>query len=170
MEGSVARHFTSGFEKLKNYVRSSYSGLSEYDAEDIVQQTALNMISRSGSIGDVEHVASYIYSAVRNVAKNFFRKRDKEIATDEVETGEAVSAEEEMINREIGVAIRKAIGMLDEKSQFVFVQTEIFGRSYQELAEETGEPVGTLLSRKSRAVKKLRIILSEYANRQEEEK
>jgi DNA-directed RNA polymerase specialized sigma24 family protein len=36
------------------------------------------------------------------------------------------------------------------------------GRSFQELAEEWDEPLGTLLSRKSRAKARLREMLSEY--------
>ena len=52
--------------------------------------------------------------------------------------------------------------MLDEKSRFVFTETVLNGKSYRQLSEQTGEPIGTLLAHKSRAAKKLAIILDEY--------
>ena len=167
MEANVAGIFTNSFDKLKNYVRSTYSGLSEYDAEDIVQQTALNMLTRDG-LGDVEYVTSYVYTALRNGAKNFFRKRDKEIVRGDIETGASQSLEDELLEMELGEQIMDALHMLDEKSRFVFVETELNGKSYAELAEQTGEPIGTLLSRKSRAAKKMKIILDQYVTKQEE--
>jgi DNA-directed RNA polymerase specialized sigma24 family protein len=40
--------------------------------------------------------------------------------------------------------------------------TEIDGFTFRDLAEEWNEPIGTLLSRKSRAAAKLRQLLSDY--------
>ncbi len=57
-----------------------------------------------------------------------------------------------------------ALAMLDEKSRFVFVETEFNGKSYKQLSELTGEPIGTLLSRKNRAVKKLCVMMENYNN------
>lgn len=165
MGGSFADVFANSFGKLKNYVRGSYQGLTEYDAEDIVQQTALNILGKGEDMDDVEYAASYIYTALRNGAKNFFRKRSREVVQDEIEKVSNESAEDRLMTSELGEYIQDALQMLDEKSRMVFVETEILGTSYKELSARTGEPVGTLLSRKSRAVKKLRIILDQYVNR-----
>ncbi|MHB8129915.1 MAG: hypothetical protein ACYDEX_13035 [Mobilitalea sp.] len=48
------------------------------------------------------------------------------------------------------------------KSRYVFVETEIKGRSYDSLVKESGEKLGTLLSRKNRARKQLRDALVTY--------
>lgn len=165
MGGSFADVFANSFGKLKNYVRGSYQGLTEYDAEDIVQQTALNILGKGEDMDDVEYAASYIYTALRNGAKNFFRKRSREVVQNEIDNGSTESAEDRLMMCELGEYIQDALQMLDEKSRMVFVETEILGTSYKELSARTGEPVGTLLSRKSRAVKKLRIILDQYVNR-----
>ena len=45
---------------------------------------------------------------------------------------------------------------MPEEQRAVFVAHEIEGRSFKELAEETGDSVNTLLSRKRYAVLKLR--------------
>ncbi len=63
---------------------------------------------------------------------------------------------------ELKTVIKRSIDGLDEKQRYVFVETEIKGRSYEDLAAETGEKLGTLLSRKSRAKEKLKKMLYEY--------
>ena len=162
MAVSVGDIFADGYHKFKNYLRAAYAGLSEYDAEDIVQQTALNMISRSGETHNVEYMTSYIYAALRNGAKNMFRRRGKEVPGDGIKHAPTDSAEDELIQAEMGEMIAAALDLLDEKSRYVFVETEINGTSYKEMAARTGEPMGTLLSRKNRAVKKLKAILFDY--------
>lgn len=153
--------FADSFEKFKNYLRAAFRQLSEYDAEDIVQQTALTLLGRNDD-DSIDYLKSYIYASLRNTAKNLFRKRDREIPAEEIDTGETYSAEDEMLNAELREKIYTALSVLDEKSRFVFTQTEFEGKSYKELSQMTGEPIGTLLSRKNRAAKKLMIILDEY--------
>ncbi len=157
----VGEAFSDGFEKFKNYLRAAFSQLNEYDAEDIVQQTALTLLGRDDD-DSIEYMTSYIYAALRNTAKNLFRKRGREIPAQEIDTGFASSAEDELLGGELKDKIDSALSMLDEKSRFVFTQTEFEGKSYKELSQITGEPIGTLLSRKNRAAKKLMIMLDEY--------
>jgi RNA polymerase sigma factor (sigma-70 family) len=158
----IGEVFADSFEKFKNYLRAAFRQLSEYDAEDIVQQTALSLLGRDDDDDSIDYVTSYIYASLRNTAKNLFRKRGREIPAEEIDTGETYSAEDELLNGELKAKIDAALSMLDEKSRFVFTQTEFEGKSYKELSQITGEPIGTLLSRKNRASKKLMIILDEY--------
>jgi RNA polymerase sigma factor (sigma-70 family) len=157
----VGEVFAESFGKFKNYLRAAFSQLSEYDAEDIVQQTALSLLGQDDD-NNIDYLTSYIYAALRNTAKNLFRKRSREIPAQEIDTGKASSAEEELLDEELKEQIDAALSMLDEKSRFVFTQTEFEGKSYKELSRITGEPIGTLLSRKNRAAKKLMVILNKY--------
>jgi len=162
MSSTLADIFAGSFGKFKNYIRGSFSSLNEYDAEDIVQQTAMNLLGHSES-DSITSLTSYIYAALRNGALNMVRKRQRERLDDRVESQEREgSAEDAALREELKRHLAVAMEMLDEKSRFVFVETEINGKSYKELSEQTGEPIGTLLSRKSRAMKKLNIILDEY--------
>ena len=54
-----------------------------------------------------------------------------------------------------------AIGQLEPRQRAILIATELKGKTFRELSEEWGEPIGTLLSRKSRAVKTLRKLLEE---------
>ena len=64
--------------------------------------------------------------------------------------------------KELKIILKNAILSLDDKSRFVFIETELKGKSYKQLSQETGEKLGTLLSRKSRAIKKLEKIIIHY--------
>ena len=58
-------------------------------------------------------------------------------------------------------ALDEALDELPENQREVFVAHELMGRSFKELAEETGVSVNTLLSRKRYAVLQLRERLRE---------
>jgi DNA-directed RNA polymerase specialized sigma24 family protein len=53
-------------------------------------------------------------------------------------------------------ALEEALDELPEEQKLVFVANEIDGRSFKEIAEETGVGMNTLLSRKRYAVLHLR--------------
>ena len=55
-----------------------------------------------------------------------------------------------------------AIDSLSSHERAVWIATELEGATYAELASQWNEPIGTLLSRKSRATKKLQALLQEY--------
>lgn len=126
-----------------------------------MQQAALKLLHR-GDVAGIRNLTSYVFTMLENGARDHFKKRNREtIVADSIEKG-SEGTEQEVLGREIKLVIRKAIGMLDEKQRYVFVETEIKGRSYDELVRETGEKLGTLLSRKSRAMKKLKVIIKDY--------
>lgn len=158
----IGDFISDNFNKLKRHLQYSFEELSEADAEDIIQNTAMKLLGGGG--GKVDYISSYVYKSVSNGAKDFFRKNNRIILTDNVENGETRDAEDDVLNGELSEQIKSALYVLDEKSRYVFIETEIKGRSYSEISDETGEPVGTLLSRKSRAAKKLKILLKDYVN------
>ena len=61
-------------------------------------------------------------------------------------------------------ALTDAIGKLEPRQRAVLIATELKGKSFRDLSEEWGEPMGTLLSRKSRAVKNLKSMLREQTD------
>ncbi len=160
MGNLIGDFISDNFNKLKRHLQYSFEELSEADAEDIIQNTALKLLGRGS--GRVDYLSSYVYTSVSNGAKDFFRKSNRIILTDNVENGDTRDTEDDVLNGELGEQIKAALYLLDSNSRYVFVETEIKGRSYKEISDETGEPIGTLLSRKSRAIKKLRILLKDY--------
>lgn len=125
-----------------------------------MQQTALKLLRRDDLAG-IRNLTSYVFTMLENGAKDLFKKKGRETVGVESEDGGG-SLEEEVLKEELKQVILHAIERLDEKQKYVFVQTEIKGRSYDELVRETGEKLGTLLSRKSRAAKKLKAMIQVY--------
>ncbi|NLI53298.1 MAG: sigma-70 family RNA polymerase sigma factor [Clostridiales bacterium] len=165
--------FTRDGEKLIRFVKSKARRISTMDAEDIVADVMVSLVSRLESNGSVENIAAYAYRSIRNRIADYERTRQKTVSLDGMadEDGElpllaliAADNEEPFQAEEQAQRMHRltdAIGRLEPRQRAVLVATELKGRSFRELSEAWGEPIGTLLSRKSRAVKALRRMLEE---------
>jgi DNA-directed RNA polymerase specialized sigma24 family protein len=80
-----------------------------------------------------------MYTSLQNGAKDYFKKNNRVILQAEQTEGSTVCVEDQVLLLELKQLIREAINSLDAKSRYVFVETEIKGRSYEELVAETGE-------------------------------
>ena len=159
----IGQVFEENYEWFKRFLRGRFISLNDYDIEDIIQQAAMNLLYKT-DIAGISNLTSYVYTSIQNGAKDHFKKRNRETLTAEQIEEETQALEEKVLVGELKQVIMDAIEKLDEKQRFVFVETEMKGRSYDELVQETGEKLGTLLSRKNRAIKKLRKMIEEYIN------
>ena len=66
-----------------------------------------------------------------------------------------------MVRRVAVDAVAAAVAALPPAQREAFVGNVIEGRTFREMAEQTGTPIGTLLARKRRAVAKLRTTLED---------
>ena len=162
MKSIVGEVFEENYTKFKHYLIARFNELNEYDAEDIIQQTAMKLLYKGDDVLSIENLTSYVYTSLQNGARDHFRKRKNEVLSSEFIEGETDTVENEILSLELKNIIKDAIDSLDEKSKYIFIETEIKGRAYKDIMKETGERLGTLLSRKSRASKKLMAILKDY--------
>ena len=72
------------------------------------------------------------------------------------------SAETDASRLELREKLLWAVGRLSPLERALWIATTIEGRGFGELAREWDEPIGTLLSRKSRANARLRELLKDY--------
>lgn len=171
----VARFFAEEGRKLSGYVRAKLQRIDNMDAEDIVADVMLSVLQKAGITSHVESLPAYVYRALRNRVVDYQRSRRSTISLDNCvdENGEIAllglladdysSAADEAEQREFFSRLGRAIDRLEAKQRAVFLATEFDGKSFRSLALEWGEPIGTLLSRKSRAVKTLREMLKDYS-------
>lgn len=124
----------------------------------------MKLLYKGESLAGIRNLTSYAYTALENGAKDYFKKRSKETLAFERDEERSETLEESVLTKELKDIIKNAVDRLENNQKYVFVETEIKGRSYEELVRETGEKLGTLLSRKSRAVKKLKSMIYEYLN------
>ena len=137
----------------------------EQDAQDIVQEAYLRAL-RSVETFRGGDMRSWILAIVRNASFDWLR-RDKSRRLDEMDDQSASAASDEeadpsrILERAEDVArIRKAIGQLPAESRQMIVLREMEGLSYKEIADVSGVPIGTVMSRLARARRRLAELLS----------
>jgi RNA polymerase sigma factor (sigma-70 family) len=140
------------------------------DAEDIVQEACLRAF-RSIATFAGGSARAWVLTIVRNTAFTWLQKnRPVEIvALDQLETEERVQAERggvlddamsanpeaEMIARTDTAHLHAEIEKLPLEFRTVIVLRDIQGLDYREIAEVTSVPIGTVMSRLSRARRRL---------------
>jgi RNA polymerase sigma-70 factor (ECF subfamily) len=171
----IDNFFQSEYQKLLNFVRKNleerFFGASP---EDIVQDVALGLINRLDLDTQVGNLSAYIYRSIKNRIIDSQKKPQRNVSIEDFgdqEKGNYLlntisnETDEETAYRDIDpVRLKEAIGQLRPDEQAVIIATEFEERSYEDLSDEWEVPVGTLLSRKHRALSKLHKILLNQNN------
>ena len=132
---------------------------AEDDARDAVQDAALRAFKGFPRFRGGDGRA-WLLTIVRNVCFSWLRKhRHDALATefDDELHSHAAAPEVPDIDPE---AVRAAIEQLGAEYREAIVLREMEGLSYKEIAEVTGVPIGTVMSRLARARRQLRDLLS----------
>ncbi len=170
----IFRFFDAERRRFIAFVKRKMTDISEMDAEDMVGEVMLAMLSRADPGGHVENLAAYVYRALNNKVTDLARKRRRTVSLQSLadEDGNTVlldfltdsSADvyKKTESAEFHRRLAEAISRLEPKQRAVFIATELKGCSFRELSAQWNEPVGTLLSRKCRAVKALKEMLRDY--------
>lgn len=148
------------------------------DAEDIVQTAYMKAFDHFPSFHG-GNAAGWILTIVRNTAYNLLQTKKRNsnlISFDEaLHSGDefcqssfnAMNPEDTLSAMTTGARIMEAIERLPVEYREVFFLREIEGYSYQEIAETTQVPKGTVMSRLSRARAQLQKLLAEQNKRKE---
>jgi RNA polymerase sigma factor (sigma-70 family) len=129
------------------------------DAEDLVQDVMLKMFRLLNMNTKIENLAAYAWRSLKNLIIDDHRKKEHD--NEEIHDHHALLTDHEdgpesaMLNEHFSEYMKIAIKGLKPSEKAVWVETEVNGISFRELAQTWHEPVGTLLSRKHRAEKKI---------------
>ena len=154
--------------RLRHFIRRRVA--EPRDAEDVLQDVFSALVEANQLLMPIDHITGWLFRVARNRITDLFRKKQPELFSDAavvVEGGELLSLEELLPSPDAGPdalyarhvlleALESAIGELPREQREVFVGHELEGRSFKEMAAETGVSVNTLLSRKRYAVRHLR--------------
>jgi RNA polymerase sigma factor (sigma-70 family) len=149
--------------RLRAFVRRQVLDLSE--VEDIVQDTFVELVSAYRLMEPIEHVAAWLMRVARNRIIDRFRKQSRKTSLsepastsilDEWLAPDAASPEANYVREVLADELAAALDELPAEQRAVFVAHEMDGRSFKDLAAETGVGVNTLLGRKHAAVRHLR--------------
>jgi RNA polymerase sigma factor (sigma-70 family) len=155
--------------RLRNFIRRRVA--DDGEAEEILQEVFYELVEAYRLMKPIEQVSGWLFRVARNRITDLFRKK-KPVAFSEIPTavgadGEALHLEDLLPSPDAGpdaayarsVLIEELDAALDElpaEQREAFVAHEIEGRSFKEVAAETGLSVNALILRKHYAVQHLR--------------
>jgi RNA polymerase sigma factor (sigma-70 family) len=167
--------------RLRNFIRKRVA--DEDDADDVLQDVFYELVEAYRLMKPVEQVGAWLFRVARNRIIDRFRKKKAEPLVHEnvpAQNQEEVLGWEDLLPSPDGgpeaVYARSilldeldaALGELPEDQRDVFLAHEVEGRSFKDLAAETGVTVNTLLSRKHYAVlhlrRRLQAIYDDFTN------
>jgi RNA polymerase sigma factor (sigma-70 family) len=155
--------------RLRNFIRKRVPDPG--DGEDILQDVFYELVLAYRLMQPVEQVSAWLFRVARNRITDRFRKKKPAALSDFPsavgEDGELLRLEDLLPSPEAGpeaayarrVLLEELEDALDElpgEQRQVFIAHELEGRSFKELAAETGVGVNTLLARKHYALLHLR--------------
>ena len=154
--------------RLERFIRRRVADVS--DAEDILQEVLFEFVEATRLMRPIEQIGAWLFRVARNRIVDRFRKRRPDVSLSDpvgVAEGQPLLFEDVLPARQGGpeaayarqVLLDELAAALDElpaEQRFIFVAHELEGRSFKQLAVETGLGVNTLLARKHYAVRRLR--------------
>jgi RNA polymerase sigma factor (sigma-70 family) len=156
-------------KRLMGFIRKRVS--NEADAEDILQDVFYQFI---GNTKPIEQLTAWLFTVTRNKITDKQRKHKPDLLEDIYTDADSESAfdwtdmffdesnnpETEYLRNLFWEALHTALNELPAAQRDVFILNEIEGVPFKTIAEQTGETINTLLSRKRYAVLHLRERLS----------
>lgn len=144
------------------------------DASELAQEVFIKVYKSIGTFKEESSLSTWIYKIAVTTCIDELRKRKNHkviYINDNGDDGPHVeiasnmeSPHEHYEKKEIKIEVQKAISQLGEEFKTVIVLRDIQGFSYDEIAEITGAPLGTVKSRIKRAREAVKEYLLEKGN------
>jgi RNA polymerase sigma-70 factor (ECF subfamily) len=161
-EAVVLPHLSAAYRLARYLMRN------DSDADDVVQEAFLRALKYFGGFrGEgVSQSRAWLLAIVRNMAHTWRRRLHTGSSTtefDETVHSEAIADEHPgsaLSRRGLRETLAEVLDRLPPEFREVIVLREMEGLSYKEISEVADVPVGTVMSRLSRARKRLQEALS----------
>jgi RNA polymerase sigma factor (sigma-70 family) len=160
--------------RLFSFIRNRVK--SDEDAEDILQDVWYKL-SNTSEAEPIEQLGSWLFTVARNRITDMYRKQkptslddfvyedeDGEINYKDILLSDFKSPEDEELKKMFWAEFSKALDELPKEQKDAFLQNEMEDKTFREMAEESGESIKTLISRKRYAVLHLREKLDSLYN------
>lgn len=156
-------------EKLYAFIRSRVPG--EEDAKDVLQEVWVQLSNQS-NLHDIGHMSGWLFRVARNKMADLYRKQSKD-KLEYLFTGEEELIPELMEAAAVDPAdsewkemlydqLMEALEDLPAVQREVFISNELEDMTLQQIADQTGWSIKTIISRKRYAVQYLRKRLVHY--------
>ncbi len=146
---------------------------TEADAEDVVQEACVRAWNGFSALRDEASVRAWLYRILRTIMSEQHRTAARrhalvsitrlEAAHEERVASEAAGPFEEVVAKLSSERVREALAAIPEDFAVAIELHDIDGFRYREIAEITGVPIGTVMSRISRGRKLLAGVIARRA-------
>jgi len=152
---------------------------NQQEAEDLVQETMLKAFRFAHTYQRGTNLRAWLFRILNTSAINRYRKQASHPTTTSLPEGEDfylynrikdltgqelnIGAEEEVLSHYLDDDVYQALNELPPNFRMAVVLADIEGLSYKEIAEALNIPIGTVMSRISRARRQLQRTLWQYA-------
>jgi len=174
-KNTVSQTFNMMRKQLFAFIKNKVNIVE--DAEDILQEVWYQF-SNFSNIDELDNASAWLYAVSRNKIIDFYRKKKTDNLEDytyENEEGDFSIKDTLLIddsnNPELAMfkdlfwdELIKALDELPKNQRFVFIENEIEDKTLQKIADETGENLKTIISRKGYATKHLKKRLQHLYN------
>ena len=152
---------------------------NQQEAEDLVQETMLKAFRFAKSYTPGTNLRAWLFRILNTSAINRYRKQATHPTTTPLPEGEdfylynrisdmsgqelSAAAEDEVLSKYLDEDVFNALNALPINFRMPVILADIEGMSYKEIAETLQIPIGTVMSRISRARRQLQNLLWQYA-------
>ena len=172
--GKTARGLEETYRKNRRafLARASWAARRGVEAEDVLHDVLLRLLADANPVDAVANLTAWIYRAIRNRLIDLWRQDERRDAAgarkvsldtvSEVISGAGYDPADLLLKKRLYEDLSEAIVALPEEQRSVIEAQVLEGLSFQELAERSGLPINTLMTRKRLAVKKLTMALRDW--------
>jgi len=165
----ISRTVEKERNRLFNFIRKRVK--STLDAEDILQDVFYQLVRVSEEVNTIEKMSAWLFQVARNRITDLYRKKKSYTfsdmgGSDEEEEGslqfedyipDLTDMPDALLTREmVWEVLEEGLAELPEEQRLVFNLHEFEDVPFKEMAEQLGETVNTLISRKRYAILHLR--------------
>jgi len=155
--------------RLAGFIRKRVDNTE--DAEDVLQEVFYQLAEADRLMKPIDQIAGWLFTVARNRITDLYRKKKPDLLPEPYSDEEEETALEELgslfadddhnpeteyLRSLVMDEVEAALDDLPAEQKEAFEMHEIKGMSFNEIAQLTGEPVNTLISRKRYAVLYLR--------------
>jgi RNA polymerase sigma-70 factor, ECF subfamily len=133
-------------------------------AEEITQMTFCRIAAKIGSYSEAGKFEAWLFRIAMNILRDEMRRRQRHATPTEDQAliglvGEGAGPGEPRADAQELAALRNAVSQLSDAEQQVIHLRHYGELSFKQIAEMTDQPIGTVLARHHRALKKLHEML-----------
>jgi RNA polymerase sigma-70 factor (ECF subfamily) len=120
-------------------------------ADDLVQETLVKALAKIHGLRDRERLGSWLFRILSNCWKDHLRTRREMLDIDDIVLASPHMPADSYREQELVGRVRAGVALLPSGQRQVLTLVDLEGMSYSEVAEVLEIPIGTVMSRLSRA-------------------